>query len=418
VAFSGSKLSTGLFSFSESEMRKVIILNFPTHGCINSLLATVSELANRGEQVIYYCTGEFRNKIEKTGAEFRPYQGLLNEFSIKDYDIFKLLKFQIEVTVDILENNLDAIRKEDADYIIHDSLCVWGKQIASILKLPAVNLMHSFPIVSSSDLIAFDNTSILLRVGLYKIMEWVGKSSLKKALKKKYHIDVSIGDTFINKEDLNIVYTSRHMRPTIDQKKKAFYFVGPSLFFKDEQGDFPFDRLEGRRVIYISLGTLHNDNLRFYKICLSAFSNKKYDIVMSIGFAINPQELIDEPENFTIRQSVPQQKLLEKVDLFITHAGMNSVNEAICSGVPMLLFPHQFEQKLIGQRVSEMGIGMVLNIKNTTPAKLYENAETLISDPKYKRLASKFQSMFMAEEKTSHVKAADKIFNYISDRYI
>ena len=44
-------------------MGKAIFLNFPTHGCINSLLGTVSELVNRGQKIIYYCTEEFRNKI-------------------------------------------------------------------------------------------------------------------------------------------------------------------------------------------------------------------------------------------------------------------------------------------------------------------------------------------------------------------
>lgn len=48
-------------------MRKAIFLNFPTRGCINSLLATATELVDRGEKIIYYCTEEFRNKIEQTG---------------------------------------------------------------------------------------------------------------------------------------------------------------------------------------------------------------------------------------------------------------------------------------------------------------------------------------------------------------
>ncbi len=61
-------------------MRKAIFLNFPTHGCINSLLATASELIDRGEKIIYYCAEEFRNKIEQTGAEFRPFKGFISKY--------------------------------------------------------------------------------------------------------------------------------------------------------------------------------------------------------------------------------------------------------------------------------------------------------------------------------------------------
>jgi len=81
----------------------------------------------------------------------------------------------------------------------------------------------------------------------------------------------------------------------------------------------------------------------------------------------------------------------------------------------MLLLPHQFEQEMIAKRVKEMGIGMKMSIKRITPAKLYENANQLISDPKYKKHALEFKSIMNREEKISHVIAADEILNYIKN---
>ena len=394
-------------------MKKVIFLNFPTHGCINSLLATASELADRGQQIIYYCTEEFRNKIEKTGAEFRPYKGIINEFKIENFDLFKALKLNKEMTVDKLDHNLDAIQKESPDYIIHDSLCTWGKHIASILKIPAVNLMHSFPLTKSSVALTTDTASLLIQIGLHKIKSRFRKNDPLKILKDKYNIDLSLGDVFINKEDLNIVYTSKHMAPHIHHSEKTYKLVGPSLFFKQEQDDFPFEKLKSKKVIYISLGTLLRGNYSFYKKCIKAFSNKEYYIVISIGFETDLADFGNLPDNFIIRRTVPQQKLLEHVAIFITHAGMNSVSEAICNGVPMLLLPHTIEQKIIGRRVEDLGIGIVMNIKKLTNKTLYENAKKLISDSKYRKQASKYRSIFEEEEKTSHIRAADEILNYI-----
>ncbi len=394
-------------------MSKAIFLNFPTHGCINCLLATASELVRRGEKITYFCTGEFKNKIEQTGAEFRSYQGLINNFKIENYNLFKALKLNIEMTIDKLDHNLDIFNEEKPDYIIHDSLCTWGKHAASILKLPAVNLMHSFPITNSSITFNTDTASTLTKAGLYKITNKFRKNDPKKILKRKYGIDLSMGDVLVNNEGLNIVYTSKHMEPDIYKSESTYSFVGPSLFFKKEQTDFPFDKLDGKKVVYISLGTLHNDNINFYKMCFNAFSDRKYYVVISTGFEIDVKEFDDLPGNFIIRQSVPQQKLLEHVDLFITHAGMNSVNEAICCGVPMLLLPQQFEQKMIAHRVMEMGIGLVMSIKKIKAAKLYENTKKLISDSEYKKQALKYKSVFNKEEKTSHLKAADEILYYI-----
>ncbi|MCK5032300.1 MAG: hypothetical protein KAS18_01670 [Calditrichia bacterium] len=394
-------------------MNKAIFLNFPTHGCINSLLATATELVDRGEKIIYYCTEEFRNKIEQTGAEFRPYEGIINEFKIENFDLYKALKLSLEMTVDKLDHNLDIIRKENPDYIIHDSLCTWGKHMASILKIPAVNLMHSFPVTKSSISFNADTAALLLNVGLYKLKNQLKKNNPQKLLKKKYDIDLSLGDILINKERLNIVYTSQHMEPNIFQKSKSYRFVGPSLFFKNEHNNFPFDKITNKKVVYISLGTLLNANTEFFNKCIEAFSNTEYYVVISTGFDIEKNQLSDIPDNFLVKKSVPQQKLLEHVDLFITHAGMNSVNEAICFGVPMILLPHTFEQKLIADRVMEMGIGIVKNINRITSDELYMNINKLISDSKYKKQALKYKSIFSAEEKSSHLKAVDEILDYI-----
>lgn len=148
------------------------------------------------------------------------------------------------------------------------------------------------------------------------------------------------------------------MAPEIARTESTYHFVGPSLYFKQEQTDFPFDQLEGKTVIYISLGTLHNDNIEFYRKCIRAFQKTEYCTVLSVGFEIDIGKFVNLPGNVIVRRSVPQQKLLESVDVFITHAGMNGVNEAICNGIPMVLIPHQIEQKMVANRVVEMGMGI------------------------------------------------------------
>ena len=395
-------------------MSNVVFLNFPTHGCINPLLATVSELVKRGEKIIYYCTEEFRDKIEQTGAEFRPYKGLINKYELNNYDdLFEGMKLIVKMTLDKLDHNLEEIRRENPDYIIHDSLCTWGKHIATIIGVPAINLMHSYPITQSTISLTPSTAPFLKKIALYKLRNNFNKNSFENILKKKYQVNLSLGDMLINEESLNIVYTSEHMEPGLSQSEKTFRFVGPSLFFKREKNDFPFEKLRNKRVIYISLGTLHSKNSDFYKICLKAFSDTEYFVVISVGSDTNLSEFNLIPDNFLIRQSVPQQQLLEHVDLFVTHAGMNSVNEAICKGVLMLLLPHHFEQELIARRTQEMGIGKMMNIKKIDPEKLAETSKQLISDSTYKKQASIFKSVFTKEEKTSHQKAADEILNYI-----
>ncbi len=49
-----------------------------------------------------------------------------------------------------------------------------------------------------------------------------------------------------------------------------------------------------------------------------------------------------------------------KTDVFVTHSGMNSVNESLYYGVPMVLFPQHSEQRMVANRVVHLGAGIML----------------------------------------------------------
>ena len=51
-------------------MARIFFFSIPAHGHVNPTLPLVRELTARGHRVIYYETEEFREKIEKAGAEF------------------------------------------------------------------------------------------------------------------------------------------------------------------------------------------------------------------------------------------------------------------------------------------------------------------------------------------------------------
>lgn len=54
-------------------MSRIVFLGSPAHGHVNPTLPVVQELVQRREQVIYYDTEEFRQKIVPTGALFGVY---------------------------------------------------------------------------------------------------------------------------------------------------------------------------------------------------------------------------------------------------------------------------------------------------------------------------------------------------------
>jgi len=256
-------------------------------------------------------------------------------------------------------------------------------------------------------------TPFLLKMILKKFSGRFKKSSVQNILRKRYGIEFSIADSMINEEDLNIVYTSSILKPDQFNPGNKYIFAGPSLFFKNTGNDFPYEKLKDRTVIYVSLGTLHSQNKNFYELCFDAFRDTEYFVVLSTGSGIDPEDFSEIPPNFLLRQSVPQQQLLEYVDLFVTHAGMNSVNEAICKGVPMLLLPHHFEQDMIATKIMDLGMGIKTNISSLSTGRLTGLVRQMISDPEFKRQTMKYRRKFEKEEKLSHIKAADEIMYFV-----
>lgn len=82
---------------------------------------------------------------------------------------------------------------------------------------------------------------------------------------------------------MTLIYTSKFFHPFSHTFDSSVKFVGPSILPRPEVPEFPYDELTGDRLIYISLGTLFTNHLEFFRACVEAFGNSKYQVVMSIG---------------------------------------------------------------------------------------------------------------------------------------
>ena len=82
-------------------------------------------------------------------------------------------------------------------------------------------------------------------------------------------------------------------------------------------------------------------------------------------------------------------RMLPHCDLFIGHAGLNSVKESISYGVPMLLLPFFGDQHFIARRCQELGLGTILDIDTSIDAVASQIRAGLDSD----RLRSSVQAM-------------------------
>jgi len=103
---------------------------------------------------------------------------------------------------------------------------------------------------------------------------------------------------------------------------------------------------------------VNTDFLDFYKTCISAFRSTDYYVCMSIGKKCEVSQLGEFPQNYLVKSFLPQLKILKRANVFITHAGFNSVNEALYFGVSMLALPQVNDQHKVDKRLVSMELGM------------------------------------------------------------
>jgi MGT family glycosyltransferase len=224
----------------------------------------------------------------------------------------------------------------------------------------------------------------------------------------KYGIpEPGLDQLFISKGDLNVVYTTREFNGDENLDELSYLFMGPSIRRQEKLCDVDFSLAGERKIIYISLGSLNTDFLKFYQMCIKTFQETEYYIMMSIGNKCEISQLGYIPSNFLVRSFFPQLEVLKRASVFITHAGFNSVNESLYFGVPMMALPMVNDQHMVAKRLASMQMGIIGNMKELTPQYLKQNVEKLLLDSEIQSNCTHISSIM--KESGKLVKSAEQI---------
>lgn len=363
----------------EGKKKHILMVNLPYAGHTNPSLGLVRCLVAAGHEVDYIQAEAFRERVEASGARFVPY----------DEPPQSLVPALNEV------RNWGAayrtVRRIGANYdcLIYELLFFPGKALATELGIPSYRLISTFA----------------LNRHLLRVLGKTGGPYLT-ALFRSERLCTALSSLFLPKfslreknlaEDLvreapphNFIYTLREFQPEeACFPESNYHFVGPAV---DDRAEEPFSfEKSGNPIVYISFGTLIHADKRFWKKLIAAFAGKRVEVVCSVGSEKLVRALGDLPPNVRVFAKVPQLTLLCRAALFVTHGGMNSVNEALYYGVPMIVLPFGLDQPLVGRELQRRKLGRVIVPRELTAAQLWRTAKELLRDPEAReaRLAIK-----------------------------
>lgn len=390
-------------------MSKIVFFCIPAHGHTNPTLGVVRELIERGHEVWYYSYEVFREKIEAIGAKF---------VSCDDYDmeqkldpkaatkVGKDLAFSTKLLVDTTLNLDDMVCRHmeqlQPDCIVADSMAVWGKAVALKLGIPFVSSTTTFAFNQHSAKIL--KQSIGQMIGMIFSMPKIQKD-IKRLQDKGYPIH-NVLDIIQNDDKTDtIVYTSPQFQPCADTFSDKYAFVGPSV--RPSTGQIEKNK---EKLVYISMGTVNNDMLKLYKNCIAAFKDTDFQVIMSVGNLVDTEGLGQLPENIAVFKHVDQIAVLSQADVFLSHCGMNGVNESLYYQVPLVVYPQISEQGGVATRVAQLGAG--IRLEKISSSAILEVVQQVLDNPSYRENATKISDGF---KKCAGAKgAADKILQMCS----
>ena len=358
----------------------VAFVLLPLPGHVNPTLAVIAELRRRGARISVVASSEMAPRLEAAGADVACVdKAFPAEISNPPEGTVRVGELLLRSTPALLELTLEHLRELDSDVIVHDSMTPWGRLAARLLARPSVCSTATF---------AFDRRvhpplPEVARLGADLAAHPGSLLSLhrhRREIRARYGVDPGgLLEAFSNREGAGrtIVYTSPEFQPGGEKLAPELDFVGPSM-----PELTPIDaeleaEIAGRRLIYVSLGTVFNERPRFFRDCLAAFAERDEAVLLSIGDRLDSAALGELPANAIVRRSVPQLAVLERARLFVTHAGMNSASEALWFGVPMLLHPQTADQPVVAARLAQLGAGRML--KRSSPARIAAEAERVLA---------------------------------------
>ena len=279
-------------------MPEALFFNVPGHGHVNPSLPVVAELSRRGHRITCFVTEGYR-------AEFRAYSIIHDDYfdaqglsgSVPQRVALALMTSSAEILPELLE----IARAEQPDYILFDGMCPWGSMVAHILRLPSIASLALSPMVSMPPGALLKLLPVFLPLIFKDFRTGLEANQLAKALTRQYHLPpLGLMGIMNNLGDLSLSYTSAEFQPYSDTVSRSVRFVGWTLNVAPAEGQFSFERVQGRRLIYVSLGTVNNDDETFFKTCIDAFAGTENFVIMTTGRRISPESFGALPDNIAI----------------------------------------------------------------------------------------------------------------------
>ncbi|MFI6037854.1 macrolide family glycosyltransferase [Streptomyces sp. NPDC051315] len=356
------------------------VLLFADFGHIAPTLGVSRELLNRGHRVTYVVDEKFAATVEETGARAVTYPSARGDFyraadptadrlAVDGYNLL------VDTVLTVFPAALEAFADDRPDVVLYDFETVAAARVLA-RELDAV------PVQVSPSHAANETFSLraqmwgadhpVMAEGAKVMIDFMGEHGIGLDEMARYGAEW---------DQRNLVFLPRAFQIEGDSFDDRFAFVGPTFTGPAPDSGRWAPPADGRRVALVSLGTEAGDRGDFFRLCAEAFDPADWHVVMTLGRGSDPQLLGPLPAHVEAHPWLPHPQVLPHADVFVCHAGMGSLMEALYYGVPVVALPRAHELAVSAEQLERCGVGRSLSRSGLTAPGLAAAVAGLLDDP-------------------------------------
>jgi MGT family glycosyltransferase len=286
-----------------------------------------------------------------------------------------------------------ALRAARIDAVIADQLDVAAGTVAEALGLPFVNLSCGPPVYLDESVpppyfgwpeaIGAPARARNRRGNAFmerRVRPLLDRLNIQRRAWKLTPID-GINQLFSTRGIITQLPASLELPRTLPRQ---LFYTGQ---FRDDEAAarvrFEWDRLDGRPLVYASMGTVRNTSASMFRTIAEACQGLGVQLVLSLGGGLlRPADLGPLPGDPIVVHYAPQRALLDRACLTINCAGMNTTLDALRRGVPIVAIPVAEDQPGVAARIARAGVGVVAPAETLTVARLHQAIATVLRNPR------------------------------------
>jgi len=388
------------------------VLSSAGTGHLNPLIALSQELVSRGHRVTFFDKLKLKSRVVEAGLEFAPIagkalnshcrpvveEGLWNEVAATCANLARI-RGELE---EFLENTPGAVRCAGVDALLVDEISLSGPTIAQMLRLPyfviSTSIPHQLGWRSSSWLTGYRYSSSCVS-WLQGVFLELSVSRMRGPLRRWldiYRRRLDLGPMRSIRKEYPWLAQITQLPRCLDLPRRsvpaALHYAGPFVRQKGRPDTaFPWDRLDGRPLIYASLGTTRSLRPSVLRMIAEACCDLDAQLVISLGNRISVDSLAELPGQPIVAEFAPQLQLLKLARVVITHGGANTVLETLLEGKPMVVIPLAYDQPAVAARVARTGAGMVLPVMRISAGRIRNAIARVLTERRFCEASQEIQ---------------------------